>query len=86
MSSDLSFGIKEFDTLDTSTLSIDQIEESRATVPRSYQMEMFRKAMDANVIAVLDTGSGKTLISCLIIKHMHNIAFTNKQSKLSVFV
>ncbi len=80
------FYIRDFSTLDTSLLSIDEIEESGATVPRSYQMEMFHRAMTGNVIAVLDTGSGKTLISCLIIKHMHNIDFEQKQSKISVFV
>ena len=81
-----SFGIREFQTLDSSLLTIDDHEESGATVPRAYQMEMFQKAMAGNVIAVLDTGSGKTLISCLIIKHVHNIDFSNKQSRLSVFV
>ncbi|KAI0253802.1 hypothetical protein BJV78DRAFT_1298163 [Lactifluus subvellereus] len=37
-------------------------------VPRQYQEEIFLKAQQRNVIAVLDTGSGKTLISALLIK------------------
>ncbi|KAI9094994.1 hypothetical protein DFS34DRAFT_628057 [Phlyctochytrium arcticum] len=38
-------------------------------VPRSYQLDLLNKAQDGNIIAVLDTGSGKTLISVLLIKH-----------------
>jgi endoribonuclease Dicer len=37
-------------------------------IPRQYQEEIFLKAQQKNVIAVLDTGSGKTLISALLIK------------------
>jgi replicative superfamily II helicase len=86
MDSSPAFCIRDFSTLDTSLLSLEDTEETGATIPRSYQMEMFQKAMSGNVIAVLDTGSGKTLISCLIIKHMHNLDFEKKQSKISVFV
>lgn len=86
MDSSQSFCIRDFHNFDMSLLSLEEAEESGATVPRSYQMEMFQKAMAGNVIAVLDTGSGKTLISCLIIKHMHNIDFEKKRSKISVFV
>jgi endoribonuclease Dicer len=39
-----------------------------ALIPRQYQEEIFLKAQQRNVIAVLDTGSGKTLISVLLIK------------------
>jgi len=37
-------------------------------IPRQYQEEIFEKAVRANVIAALDTGSGKTFISTLLIK------------------
>ncbi|EHY54037.1 Dicer-like protein 1 [Exophiala dermatitidis] len=36
---------------------------------REYQEELFERAKDENVIAVLDTGSGKTLIAALLIRH-----------------
>ncbi|KAI0261075.1 hypothetical protein BC834DRAFT_973021 [Gloeopeniophorella convolvens] len=36
--------------------------------PRRYQEEIFLKAQQGNVIAALDTGSGKTLISAMLIK------------------
>ncbi|KAJ3158123.1 Dicer-like protein 1 [Geranomyces michiganensis] len=38
--------------------------------PRSYQLDLFQRAKKGNVIAVLDTGSGKTLISLLLMKHV----------------
>jgi endoribonuclease Dicer len=37
---------------------------------RNYQQELFELAKESNVIAVLDTGSGKTLIACLLMKWM----------------
>ncbi|KAM5473717.1 Dicer-like protein 1 [Microsporum ferrugineum] len=38
--------------------------------PREYQLELFEKAKEKNIIAVLDTGSGKTLIAVLLLKHV----------------
>lgn len=37
---------------------------------RDYQSELFARAKAENIITVLDTGSGKTLIAALLIKHM----------------
>ncbi|KAF8477226.1 hypothetical protein BDZ91DRAFT_672698 [Kalaharituber pfeilii] len=37
--------------------------------PREYQLELFETAKQQNTIAVLDTGSGKTLIACLLLRH-----------------
>lgn len=37
-------------------------------LPRRYQEEIFARAQERNVIAALDTGSGKTYISTLLIK------------------
>ncbi|PWY74059.1 ATP-dependent helicase dcl1 [Aspergillus eucalypticola CBS 122712] len=37
--------------------------------PREYQLELFERAKAQNTIAVLDTGSGKTLIAVLLLKH-----------------
>ncbi|KAF9989228.1 Dicer-like protein 1 [Mortierella antarctica] len=39
-------------------------------VPRRYQTELFRKAQQGNVIAVMDTGSGKTLVAVMLINEM----------------
>ncbi|TLS29778.1 hypothetical protein PpBr36_01059 [Pyricularia pennisetigena] len=37
--------------------------------PREYQIELFERAKQKNTIAVLDTGTGKTLIAVLLIRH-----------------
>ncbi|KAI0432759.1 hypothetical protein F5Y09DRAFT_353064 [Xylaria sp. FL1042] len=38
--------------------------------PREYQTELFERAKQKNIIAVLDTGTGKTLIAALLLRHM----------------
>jgi ERCC4-related helicase len=37
---------------------------------RNYQIELLEKAKTDNIIAFLDTGSGKTFISVMLIKHL----------------
>ncbi|ROT40524.1 RNase3 domain-containing protein [Sodiomyces alkalinus F11] len=37
--------------------------------PREYQMEIFERAKKKNIIAVLPTGSGKTLIAAMLLRH-----------------
>ncbi|KND00894.1 uncharacterized protein SPPG_03994 [Spizellomyces punctatus DAOM BR117] len=60
--------------------------------PRSYQYEVLDKAIDSNVIAVLDTGSGKTLISVMLISHMARLEQKRRtenpglRTRLSVFL
>lgn len=53
-------------------------------IPRRYQEEIFEKAVHGNVIAALDTGSGKTLISTLLIKWVSTQERTHK--KLVIFL
>ncbi|KIV99210.1 uncharacterized protein PV09_09074 [Verruconis gallopava] len=38
--------------------------------PREYQLELYERAKKENTIAVLETGSGKTFIAILLIRHM----------------
>lgn len=51
----------------------DILAKQEATVlitnPRDYQTELFQRAKNGNIIAVLDTGSGKTHIATLLLKH-----------------
>jgi endoribonuclease Dicer len=42
----------------------------RITNPRDYQTELFQRAKDQNTIAVLDTGTGKTHIATLLLRHV----------------
>jgi ERCC4-related helicase len=44
------------------------IPGSENLLPRRYQEEVFSQAQQRNVIAALDTGSGKTFISTLLVK------------------
>jgi len=37
---------------------------------RRYQQELFERAQQENVISVLDTGMGKTLIAAMLIRHI----------------
>ena len=53
-------------------------------IPRRYQEEIFERAVHGNVIAALDTGSGKTLISTLLIKWVSTQE--NAHEKLVVFL
>ncbi|KAG0091190.1 Dicer-like protein 1, partial [Podila epicladia] len=39
-------------------------------IPRSYQVRMFERAVVENTIAVMDTGTGKTLVAAMMIKEM----------------
>ncbi|RUP47573.1 hypothetical protein BC936DRAFT_145570, partial [Jimgerdemannia flammicorona] len=51
----------------------DMKEIANALAPRQYQLELFEKAKNGNIIAVLDTGSGKTLIAVMLIKEIMTI-------------
>ncbi|KAG9584750.1 dicer-like protein 1, partial [Aureobasidium melanogenum] len=55
-------------------LSISQLLASQETTqiittPREYQLDLFQRATQQNTIAVLDAGSGKTLIAVLLLRH-----------------
>ncbi|KAH0834480.1 Dicer-like protein 1 [Fonsecaea pedrosoi] len=56
---------------ETLTSNHEKSERSDAIIDRAreYQQELFERAKEENVIAVLDTGSGKTLIAALLIRH-----------------
>ncbi|ESZ93843.1 hypothetical protein SBOR_5784 [Sclerotinia borealis F-4128] len=50
---------------------IEQAEKQHIiSSPRDYQLELFEKAKNQNIIAVLDTGSGKTFIAVLLLRYI----------------
>src|SRR6266478_1034366 len=59
-------------------------QPGEALMHREYQKVIFVKAQERNVIAVLDTGSGKTLISALLIKWIAEQE--HSQKKVTVFL
>ncbi len=50
----------------------------RITNPRDYQTELYQRAKAENVIAVLDTGSGKTHIATLLLRHVLDEELENR--------
>jgi endoribonuclease Dicer len=50
----------------------------RITNPRDYQTELFQRARTENTIAVLDTGSGKTHIATLLLRHVLDEELENR--------
>lgn len=44
----------------------DEIPEFTGMKPRPYQIEAYRKALDSNLLLVLPTGLGKTLVSAML--------------------
>lgn len=60
------------------------VVEKTALDPREYQMELFEKAKKENIIAVLDTGSGKTLIAVMLIKEMEMIEKFERETRKKV--
>ncbi|KAG0287620.1 Dicer-like protein 1 [Linnemannia gamsii] len=73
--SSLSFASSSVTSSSTATESshevkVPPVERDPYLVPRQYQVELFRKAEAGNVIAVMDTGSGKTLVAVMLIREM----------------
>ena len=64
--------IKDYIFAQTAVDPTDQLRTDQlAFIPRSYQLELAELAKSGNVLVCLDTGSGKTLISVLLLQHIH---------------
>lgn len=63
----------DFDEEGLLTPQVEEVSERAAGskhTPRCYQVELYEHAVEKNSILVLGTGSGKTFIAMLLIKHM----------------
>lgn len=77
---------KEIQPLSVVKVSI-QAERSRKRLePRDYQMELYERARRENTIAVLGTGTGKTLIACLLIKDILVQERVNRAAEMKVIL
>ncbi|KAJ3408362.1 Dicer-like protein 1 [Chytridiales sp. JEL 0842] len=55
-------------------------------VPRKYQLQIFERAKQSNIVSVLETGTGKTLIALLLIKYMIEKEKENKRGRVAIFL
>ena len=79
---------QEFD--DTFTSKTSESSKQIIEDPRDYQTELFERAKNENIIAVLDTGSGKTLIAALLMRYVAwqelEDRTNGKRAKMSFFL
>jgi endoribonuclease Dicer len=62
-------------------LSLDPADKRIISSPREYQVELFERAKEKNIIAVLATGSGKTLIAALLLRHIIEQELIDRSNK-----
>jgi ERCC4-related helicase len=60
--------------------------ERELLAPRKYQLEILEEAKKRNTIAYLETGTGKTLISVLLIKALSAELRRKDVKKLTAFI
>lgn len=77
--------IKEaLEEIDDDKLSIKQLLKKQETSvgitnPRDYQTELYQRAKEENIIAVLGTGSGKTHIATLLLRHILDLELEDRR-------
>ncbi len=55
-------------------------------IPREYQIRLLDKAKSRNVISVLETGAGKTLIAIMLMRHMESIVSSSAKRQVMIFL
>lgn len=79
------------DHVQTPKANLESLMESPTRIistPREYQLDLFERAKQENSIIVLDTGSGKTLIAVLLLRHTLDLELDRRaqgQSKQVAF-
>ncbi|CAE6348170.1 unnamed protein product [Rhizoctonia solani] len=71
------------------TTQVAAAEAAGRLIPRLYQQEIFQRAVNENVICAMDTGSGKTQIAVMLLKHIMSLrpADSNpKKASVAVFL
>ncbi|KAL2918045.1 Dicer-like protein 1 [Polyrhizophydium stewartii] len=66
-----------------------QAAEMDLSTARAYQLQLFERAKEENLIAVLSTGAGKTLIALMLIRYMASLERDddeNIQRRISIFL
>ncbi|EFY96289.2 dsRNA-specific ribonuclease [Metarhizium robertsii] len=79
---------KEDDTAEGSATIVESgtSHQRIVTTPRQYQIDLFERAKEQNTIIVLDTGSGKTYIAVLLLRHVLALELeTQQQTKRTAF-
>ncbi|KAM7276585.1 hypothetical protein ACFE04_018451 [Oxalis oulophora] len=64
----------------------DANHDSNTFFPRKYQSQVFEVAMKRNTIAVLETGTGKTMIAVMLIKAIGEAVKSSGHKKLIFFL
>ncbi|KAJ3318342.1 hypothetical protein HDU76_000861, partial [Blyttiomyces sp. JEL0837] len=64
----------------------DDLPKFDVNAPRIYQRMLYERALEENILAVLDTGTGKTLIAVLLIRRMAEDDADKNLHRISVFL
>ncbi|CAE6509271.1 unnamed protein product [Rhizoctonia solani] len=71
---------------DSPNSQVAAVEATGRLIPRLYQEEIFRRAVNENVICAMDTGSGKTQIAVMLLKHLMLRPAHSDPKKATVFL
>ncbi|KAH6605436.1 endoribonuclease dicer [Trichoderma cornu-damae] len=69
---------RHLEKVSVSKLIKDDTKTKIISSPREYQIDLFERAKEGNTIVVLDTGSGKTLIAALLLRHVLQLELQNR--------
>ncbi|KAG8732492.1 Dicer-like protein 1 [Ceratobasidium sp. 423] len=66
---------------ESATAQVAAVEATGRLIPRLYQQEIFHRAVNENVICAMDTGSGKTQIAVMLLKHIMSLRAADSNPK-----